>query len=87
VTSTPTASHASTPARQTATPVVARPSCGQYCEDAGMTAGEGVPGYPCPKPVPGKAIGCLSCPHQGCITLLDDQATAQECSRSTCDAI
>jgi hypothetical protein len=53
----------------------ARPGCGQYCQQAGESAGQAVNGYPCPKPPPGKFSGCLTCPHPSCLALLATQAT------------
>jgi hypothetical protein len=44
--------------------------CGIYCQQAGESAGDAPPGYPCPK------AGCLRCPSQNCVTLESDAATA-----------
>lgn len=37
--------------------------CGTYCQQAGHSAGNTVPGYPCPQ------TGCRHCPPQKCVTL------------------
>lgn len=47
-----------------------RPSCGTYCVQAGLPAGQSAPGYPCPQ------SGCLNCPPGGCMTLLSRDAAA-----------
>ena len=44
--------------------------CGIYCQQAGESAGNAPPGYPCPK------AGCLRCPPQNCVTLESGTATA-----------
>jgi hypothetical protein len=44
--------------------------CGTYCQQAGLSAGSGPHGYPCP------AAGCGQCPPQGCLTLQSSAATA-----------
>jgi hypothetical protein len=54
------------------------PGCGQYCQEAGESAGQSVFGYPCPKPAPGKFIGCLPCPKEGCMTLYDSRAVVSD---------
>src|SRR5205823_4261309 len=51
-------------AHTAAVPVSARPGCGSYCEQAGATAGDAPPGYPCPH------SGCLSCPATHCMSVL-----------------
>jgi hypothetical protein len=60
---------ASAPAQATANPVSA-PGCGTYCQQAGNSAGNSVPGYPCPQ------AGCQSCPPQNCVTLGSDSSVA-----------
>jgi hypothetical protein len=44
--------------------------CGTYCQQAGNSAGDKPPGYPC------AAIGCRHCPEQHCVTLESGGATA-----------
>lgn len=44
--------------------------CGTYCQQAGNSAGNNPPGYPCP------AGGCRRCPPQNCVTLESGGATA-----------
>ncbi len=70
--STPTTS--STQASSTHT-ALAVPGCGQFCQDAGASAGQATWGYPCPKPRHGQFTGCLKCPNNECMTLFDRRAT------------
>lgn len=64
----PATSEAAT-SQASAAPVSA-PGCGVYCQQAGTSAGNSVPGYPCP------ASGCLQCPPQNCVALESSGATA-----------
>jgi hypothetical protein len=72
---TPIAPQSSTGATLSATsaaataPAVAA-GCGIYCQQAGNSAGEFAPGYPCPK------NGCRRCPLQSCVSLESRGATA-----------
>ena len=45
------------------------PGCGQYCQQAGGSAGTTTIGYPCP------SNGCLKCPAQNCITVAGNSGT------------
>lgn len=65
----PTNSALSATATATAVPAAA-PGCGTYCQQAGTSAGNSVPGYPC------LASGCLQCPPQNCVTLESGGAIA-----------
>ena len=47
----------------------AAPGCGQYCQQAGGSAGTTTIGYPCP------SNGCLKCPAQNCITVAGNSGT------------
>jgi hypothetical protein len=53
-----------------ATAHAAAAGCGTYCQQAGNSAGDAPPGYPCP------AAGCLRCPPQNCVSLESSGATA-----------
>ncbi len=44
--------------------------CGTYCQQAGNSAGNSPPGYPC------AAGGCLPCPASNCVTVGSTGATA-----------
>ena len=59
---------ASAPAAS-ASAAVAAPGCGTYCQQAGNSAGNAPPGYPCP------ASGCLQCPPQNCVSVESSGAT------------
>ena len=62
------ASARSTPAAS-ASVAVAAPGCGTYCQQAGNSAGNEPPGYPCP------TSGCLQCPPQNCVSVESSGAT------------
>lgn len=66
-----TSPHISSPSANPATtaPVVTV-GCGTYCQQAGISAGNGPRGYPC------AAAGCLRCPPQNCVALESSGATA-----------
>jgi hypothetical protein len=49
----------------------APPGCGQFCQQAGYTAGD-ADGYPCP------SSGCLDCPPGDCVTVLSTSASASQ---------
>jgi hypothetical protein len=57
------------PTTSAAVAPAAAPGCGIYCQQAGNSAGNGPPGYPCP------SAGCLKCPPQNCVTLESGGAT------------
>lgn len=46
--------------------------CGTYCQQAGNSAGNKPPGYPC------RTTGCVRCPPQACITLESSGASATD---------
>lgn len=48
----------------------AAPGCGTYCQQAGNSAGNAPPGYPC------SATGCLQCPSQSCVSLQSSAGAA-----------
>lgn len=56
--------------RGVATASAAAAGCGTYCQQAGNSAGNGPPGYPCP------SGGCLRCPPQNCVSVASSGATA-----------
>ena len=70
--STPTTSSNAAPSSTgaAATASAAAAGCGTYCQQAGDSAGNGPPGYPCPK------AGCQQCPPKNCVTLESSGATA-----------
>jgi hypothetical protein len=68
-----TATTSSTQASSTHTAVGA-PGCGQFCQEAGASAGQATWGYPCPKPRHGQFTGCRKCPNNECMTLFDRRA-------------